>query len=242
MSSSISKSQFLGSTHRILRVVGGVALGFLIYYAAYHYASVDCHTMQTINLSAGRHTVAKIAALLIIIASLGIPSAISGIVAGLLLGPTVGGPLASLSIVIASCIFWILGHLAGRNPSLKSSVEGLLSARHWFHEAMKQRSTTGFHWTIANALNAPLSYPFFSFIVGMLIPHLSITSMISGVFAASVLYVAGYALAGGSIGCAVVNHALGLPYDQYRTMMLFSCGILLLLSKLQAHLAQRGKE
>jgi Na+/phosphate symporter len=107
---------------------------------------------------------------------------------------------------------------------------------------MKQRSTTGFHWTITNAMNAPLSYPIFSFIVGMLIPHLTITSLISGVFAASVLYVAGYALAGGSIGCAVVNHALGLPYEQYKTMMLFSCGILLLLSKLQAHLAQKGKE
>jgi len=242
MSTEVSKIRIFGGTRHFLRVVGGVALGFCIYYVAYNYASVDCQTMQSANLAAGANAAWKITSLLILIASLGVPSAICGVVAGLMLGPTIGGPLASLAIVIASSLFWAIGHFAGKNNGLKSATEALLASRSWFYEAMKQRSATGFHWTVANAINAPLSYPFFSFIVGMQVPHLTFFSMISGVFAASVLHVAGYALAGGSIGCAVVNHALGLPFEPYKTMMLVSCAILLLLSKLQAYMDQKGKE
>ena len=102
MSNALNKSRILGGTSHLLRVVGGVALGFCIYYVAYNYASVDCQTMQSANLSAGANAALKITSLLILIASLGVPSSICGIIAGLILGPTIGGPLASLAIVIAS--------------------------------------------------------------------------------------------------------------------------------------------
>lgn len=241
MNTANAKNWSLHGAKGLLRIGTGLALGFLIYYVAYHYASVDCQTLQTSNRSAGASSALKITSLLIVLTSLGLPSAISGILAGLLLGPSIGGPLASMAIVASSAIFWVIGHLAGRNSQVKFYVEGALTSKPWFSDAMTQRAATGFNWTIINAMNSPLSYPLFSFVVGTLIPHLTFISMISGIFATSVLYVAGYALAGGSIGCAVVNHAQGLPYEQYKTLMLASCIILLLLSKLQSHIEQKGK-
>lgn len=235
------KNKIFGPSKQLLRIISGVALGFCIYYLAYHYASVDCETIQNTNRSGGFYSALKIIAVLVTTASLGIPSAISGLVAGLLLGPEVGGPMASLSVVISSAISWAVGRLVRKNKNLKSALEGRLATQDWFNQAMEKRSTTGFQWTIAISMSAPVPYPFFSFVGGALIPHLTFSSMIAGIFMASVLHIAGYALAGGSIGCAVVNHALGLSFAQYKTMMLISCGTLLLLSKLQISISQRGR-
>ena len=106
---------------------------------------------------------------------------------------------------------------------------------------MKDRAASGLNWTAIHGITTPLPYSYFSFIVAADVPHLSLFSLTAGVFVGSVLYIAGYTLAGASIGCAVINHAIGIPFDQYRTLTVVSCLILMLLSRLQFSLQERSQ-
>jgi uncharacterized membrane protein YdjX (TVP38/TMEM64 family) len=223
-----------------IRLISGFMIALGIYYASITYASVDCHSLQMTNQSGGITSAIKITLLLALISVFGAPSTITGIIAGLLLGPAIGAPLASLAIVLASMVFWGIGCLFRDKFEVKNGIESRLLKQRWFNSIMMKKSNSSFHWTLSSSMIVPISYPVFALICGMLVPHLTFISTITGIFAASVFHVAGYALAGGSIGCAVMNHALGLSFENYKIMMFISCFILLLLSRLQSHFEKAG--
>lgn len=222
----------------ILRLLAGLGLGVCVYYVAQRFSSVDCQAMQAANRTGGGLSAFSFLFLFTLLISLGAPAAILGTIAGLLLSPPIGAPLASLAVVLASTIFWGLGRLSHLSPKLKQFFGDKLLHRKWFSRIMENKASTGFHWTISTSINSTLSYPLFAFISGFAIPHLKFPSLITGIFASSALYIAGYALAGGSIGCGVVNHAISHPFEQYKPMMLLSCVLLFLLSKAQSSLQQ----
>ena len=144
-----------------------------------------------------------------------------------------GAPLASLAVTIGSLFLWGVGRLGYSKTRLPEFLDQRLEQSEWFKNMMNDRSTSGFQWTALHGLLATLPYPFVSFLIGAKIPHLNSQSFIAGIFAGSILQVAGYSLAGASIGCAVINHAVGVGFEQYRTLMVVSCLILVLLARLQ---------
>ena len=218
----------------LLRVLSGVSLGFILYYAAARFATYDCQTMQLTVRSGGLANVLALLAGLILLLMVGIPSAVIGIISGMLAGPILGAPIASASIVVTSLALWLAGKTLASYSKVPLFLTQKTDSSPWLQHALNQRSKSGFHWIVAHGVNAPMSYPYFSFIIGTQIPHMTFLSVASGIFAGSVLYLAGYALAGASIGCAVINHAIGTSFEQYKPLMLVSCLILLMLSRVQA--------
>jgi uncharacterized membrane protein YdjX (TVP38/TMEM64 family) len=220
---------------RLIRIAFGVALGVVFYKLALVYATVDCQTIQDSVRGSGHTGALKILLGLIVLSSLGVPAAISGLIAGLIFGPVVGGPFASLAILISSVLLWLIGKQIRNMPWTHSFIEQQMASQAWFQNAMNQHSTSGFHWVASQGIIAKAPLPIFALMIGATVKHLAPASFLAGIFAASVLYIAGYALAGASIGCAVVNHALGLSFDQYKTLTIISCMTLLILSKAQSY-------
>lgn len=220
---------------RLIRLTFGVALGVIFYKLALVYATVDCQTMQDSIRASGHTGALKILLGLIFLSSLGVPAAISGLIAGLLFGSAVGGPFASLAVLVSSVLLWLIGKQIRNLPWTQSFVEQQMASQAWFQNAMNQHSTSGFHWVASQGIIAKAPLPIFSFMIGAAVKHLAPASFLAGIFAASVLYIAGYALAGASIGCAVVNHALDVSFEQYKTLTIISCIALLILSKAQSY-------
>lgn len=225
---------------KFVRLLAGLGLGVSVYYVAQSFASVDCQAIQAANRAGGLRSVVSFIGLMTLLISLGVPAAIIGTLAGLLLSPPIGAPLASFSVVLATAVFWGLGRLTHLSPALKKRFLSRLENMKWFNEMMDNKASSGFHWTVSASLNSPISYPLFAFFAGLTVSHLRFAALITGIFASSALYIAGYALAGGSIGCGVVNHAINQPFEQYKPMMLLSCALLLMLSKAQSALQQKG--
>lgn len=220
---------------RLIRIVCGVALGVVFYKLALVYATVDCQTMQDSLRGSGHTGALKILLGLIVLSSLGVPAAISGLIAGLIFGPAVGGPFASLAILMSSALLWLIGKQIRNMPWTQNFIEQQMASQAWFQNAMNQHSTSGFHWVASQGIIAKAPLPVFALMIGVTVKHLAPASFLAGIFAASVLYIAGYALAGGSIGCAVINHALGVSFDQYKNLTIISCIALLILSKAQSY-------
>lgn len=227
--------------HQISRLVTGGLFATLLYYIASEYATTDCQTTQLNILQGGPDVAIKLFLALLLLASIGVPAAVIGVIAGILTGPFVGAPFASLTVVCSSLVLSSLGRLFAYTGHLPSSIHDRWQSSPWFQSMMKDRAASGLNWTALHGLTTPLPYSYFSFIVATAVPHLSLLSLTAGVFVGSVLYIAGYTLAGASIGCAVINHAIGVPFDQYRTLTVVSCLILLLLSKLQFSLQERSQ-
>ncbi len=220
---------------RLIRLAFGLVLGVTLYKVALMYASVDCQTMQDSVRNSGYRGALKILIGLFTLSSLGVPAAIAGLLGGLFLGPALGGPFASLAVLISSVCLWLLGKKIQNISWANSIIERHLTSQAWFQRAMELHSTSGFHWLTSQGIIAKVPLPIFALMIGARVKHLTTTSFVAGIFAASVFYSAGYALAGASIGCSVINHALGVSFDQYKTLTLISCILLLILSKVQTY-------
>ena len=216
-----------------VRLGTGILLAFVFYHLAQNFATSDCREMQLSLQERGPIFLAQLLLAATIISILGVPATLIAVLSGTLTGPLVGAPLASLAVTIGSLFLWGVGRLGYSKTRLPEFLNQRLEQSEWFKNMMNDRSTSGFQWTALHGLLAPFPYPFVSFLIGAKIPHLNSQSFIAGIFAGSILQVAGYSLAGASIGCAVINHAVGVGFEQYRTLMVVSCLILVLLARLQ---------
>lgn len=224
---------------RLIRLAFGVLIGVTVYKAALVYATVDCQTLQDSVRYNGHLSAFKILIGLVVLSSVGVPAAIGGLLGGLLFGPIIGGPFASLAVLISSILLWLIGKQIKSISWIDNFIERHLASREWFKRAMGLHSTSGFHWITSQGIIAKVPLPIFALMIGARVKHLTPASFVAGIFAASVFYIAGYALAGASIGCAVVNHALGVSFEQYKMMTLISCVVLLILSKVQSYVQGR---
>ena len=218
----------------LLRITTGGLLAFALYQLALNFATSDCRTIQINMRDEGLWMIARLIFCATLAAILGAPSALIAVVAGILTGPIVGAPLTSLAISAGSLVMWAVGHFIFRGGRLPEFAEGSIESANWYQRMMRDRAISGFNWTAVHGLTAPIPYPYFGLLVGAKVRHLTPQSFLAGIFAGSILNVAGYTLAGASIGCAVVNHASGYEVSQYRALMVVSCLILILLSRLQS--------
>ena len=222
------------------RIILGVALAFVLYQLALNFATRDCQAIHQEIMLQGPWTIVKLLALCTAASIIGIPAILIAITVGVLTGPFLGAPLTSLAITLSSVFLWIITRYAFPNGMLPNFIEKNLHGA-WYDQMMSDRTISGFHWTATHGMTAPIPYAFFAGIAGAKVRHLNFQSLIAGIFAGSILQVAGYSLAGASIGCAVINHALGLSINQYRALIAVSCVILILLSRLQSSMKTRNE-
>jgi uncharacterized membrane protein YdjX (TVP38/TMEM64 family) len=228
------------STRSLLRVALGVTLAFVLYHLATNFASTDCGSIQSQLREGGPRMLGRVLLTGTIAAAIGMPASLIAVTAGVVTGPFIGAPLTSISVALASLALWGLGRLLNRRNRLPGSLDRLLENSAWFQSMMDKRPESGFHWTAVQGLVAPVPYPYFGFIAGAKVPHLNAQSFLTGVFASSIIHSAGYSLAGASIGCAVVNQAVGFSIDAYRHLIIVSCLILILLSKIQSTITEKN--
>ncbi len=225
----------------MLRVVAGVVIAVLLYQIAQNFAISDCGELQLATRKGGVVALVKILLGGSLLAIVGAPSALVAILAGLLTGPIIGAPISSMALVIASVFWWSLGHFFFQDGLSPASFDARIEKSPWYVNMMRQNSNSGFHWTIIHGFIKPVPYALLGLIVGSKVRHLSFLSYISGIFIGSIILLAGYCLAGASIGCAVVNHAQGYDFAQYKLPMLISCMILALISRIQSIAEERLK-
>ena len=223
----------------LLRIGTGVALAFVLYHLAINFATTDCDTIQSQLRQGGPRMLGRLVLVGTIGALIGMPSSLIAVAAGVLTGPFIAVPLTSISIALGSLILWGIGRLYISNQKLPKVLDDYLENKPWFQHMMNQRPGTGYAWTAIQGLVAPLPYPFFGFIVAAKVPHLSLQSFLAGIFSSSLLHSAGYSLAGASIGCAVVNQSLGFSIEPYRILVVLSCAILVLLSRIQSIVSEK---
>jgi uncharacterized membrane protein YdjX (TVP38/TMEM64 family) len=217
----------------IVRLGTGIFLAFVFYHLAQNFATSDCRDMQINLQERGYIVLGQLLLVATIVSMLGVPATLIAVLTGTLTGPLVGAPLASAAITISSLLLWGAGRVGFSKRRLPEFIDQRLDKSIWFKNMMNDRAASGFQWTALHGLLAPIPYPFVSFLIGAKVRHLNPQSFIAGIFAGSILQVAGYSLAGASIGCAVINHAVGVSFEQYRTLMVVSCLILILLARLQ---------
>jgi uncharacterized membrane protein YdjX (TVP38/TMEM64 family) len=184
----------------------------------------------------GPLSIARLVSISFAAAFIGIPSSVIAVIAGLLVGPIMGASTTSFALTLASGLSWSIGRYLYKGPLINSSVDGLMTENSTYKSMMSDRSTSGFHWTAFNSFCSVMPFPLFAFIAGQRIQHLSFQSMITGVFAGSLTLVAGYALAGASIGCSLINYAQGIAFTKYNTLMVISCLILAIIARLQSQI------
>lgn len=220
------------------RLASGILIAFVLYHLALNYATRDCQSIHQNLQEQGPWVMVILLAVLTVFSFFGVPATIIAIGAGVLMGPIVGAPLTSLAVALSSIAAWSISRNLFRSGKLPTFVELKLNSD-WYERMMNDRADSGFHWVTSHAMTSPLPYSFFAGVVGAKVRHLTLPSLIAAIFLSSILHVAGYSLAGASIGCAVINHALGLSIDQYRTLMAVSCLLLVLLSRLQSTIARK---
>jgi uncharacterized membrane protein YdjX (TVP38/TMEM64 family) len=217
----------------IVRLGTGIILAFIFYHLAQNFATSDCREMQSSLRERGPVLLGQTIIAATMGSILGVPAALIAVITGTLTGPLVGAPLASFAVTIGSLLLWGLGRLAFSQRRLPEFIDERLNKSTWYKNMMNDRAASGFQWTALHGLLAPLPYPLVSFLIGAKVRHLNPQSFVAGIFMGSILQVAGYSLAGASIGCAVINHAIGEGFEQYQTLMVVSCLILIMLARLQ---------
>jgi uncharacterized membrane protein YdjX (TVP38/TMEM64 family) len=223
-----------------LRLATGITFAFLIYQLALKFATGDCASIQSEIRANGPSMMLVLLGSGSFFALVGFPAALIAAVAGLLMGPISGASLASTALVVGSLIAWTIARSAFKNGVFPPIIEKRLHGA-WYENMMEERTSSGFHWVLSNAINCPLPFSFFAALVGAKVRHLNLQSLIAGIFASTFFYVAAYALTGASIGCAVINHANGFDVSQYRNMMIVSCILLIALAQIQSNSKPRRK-
>ena len=224
----------------LIRIMTGVVLALLLYHLAINFATTDCTAIQSQLRDGGPRMLGRLLLAGTLAALLGFPASLIAVSLGILTGPFVGIPLTSISISLGSLVLWGIGRTAFKTKTLPQVLDRYLDRQTWFQNMMNQRPGTGYNWTAIQSLVAPIPYPIFGFITGARIRHLTIRSFLAGIFASSLLQSAGYSLAGSSIGCAVVNQALGYSIAPYRLLIVLSCLILVVLSRVQSILSEKS--
>lgn len=227
------------SYQSLLRIGTGVAIAFLLYHLAINFATADCASLQSQLRQGGPRMLGRLLLVGTLAALVGVPSSVIAVASGVLTGPFIGIPITSISIAVGSIISWAIGRLYIKDRGLPKVFDDYLENKVWFQHMMNQRPETGYNWTAVQGLVAPVPYPFFGLIVATKVPHLNFRSFLAGIFASSLLHSAGYSLAGASIGCAVVNQALGFSIEPYRTLIVITCLILVVLSWIQSLISEK---
>lgn len=228
-------------TRNMGRFIVGLGLAVLLYQFALHFATADCQTLHQELKFRGPKMLFILILGLTGSSFIGLPLSIVAMSAGVLTGPMLGGPLTSISLSIAVTIAWHIGKYFFRSGNLPPGIARQLESS-WYKSMMDDHSISGFHWTATHSQRSQIPFSCFAALVGAKVPHLSLPSFVAGIFVGSVIQVAGYSLAGASIGCAVINHALGLDISEYRTLIVVSCLILILLTRYQSKLLEGGQK
>lgn len=222
-----------------LRVFTGIALAFLTYQAALYFATGDCASLQVGLREKGPIALGAFLSVAALLTITGIPIAVISAAAGMLLGPISGGSVASTAVSVASITSWYLARKLYMDRDLPALLEQSVT-KPWFNKIMNEKTQSGFHWVTKSASICPLPFPYFSALLGVKVRHLSGPAIVAGVFVSSFLHVAAYSLAGGSIGCAVMNHAVGVDISQYKFSIIVSCVFLILLARMDRSPPERN--
>ena len=234
--SKISTRQNLKS---MMRVFIGLIFAVALYQLAKSYATSDCAQLQTDIRRGGSVALQKIALVSSLLALAGAPAAVVAVFLGIFIGPIAGAPMSSLAIAVGAGFWWLIGHFCLPHGLMPVPLDNYVEERPWYGNLMRQNAKSAFHWTVRNGFVAPIPFAVLGLVVGAKIRHMNFLSFITGVFISSIALLMGYSLAGASIGCAVINHAQGYDFGQYKSLMLLSCVILTLLSKIQAIVEER---
>jgi uncharacterized membrane protein YdjX (TVP38/TMEM64 family) len=222
------------------RLAIGILLAYVLYQAALNFATTDCREIQTSFQLAGPTMALRLVFAATLAAAAGVPAAIIAVIGGVLTGPFMGVAISSFGLTAASTLFWVAGRYFYKGPVITQTIDRKISASGSYQAMMADKSISGFHWTAINSFCSVFPFPLFALIAGQKIPHLSFQSLITGLFAGSIALVAGYTLAGASIGCSLINFAQGVEFSGYRTLMIISCLILALTSRIQSQLDLKG--
>lgn len=224
-------------TVKATRVGAGIALAGLFYYLASISPIQDCATLHFVVRSGGLPTLGRILLALAAATLIGVPMPLAALTAGLLTNPLVGSALASLALVTTSTGCYLFGKMVGRTHPLIRSFERWATGRLWFTDLMAARAQSGLHWASEFVYKSPIPTSIFAGFCGAAIVHLELTELIVGIFLSFISVIVGYAVAGSSIGCAIVDYTHDLPTTDYIFPMMLSIILLLIISKIRPRIS-----
>lgn len=222
---------------RIIRITSGIALAGLFYYLASISPLQDCATLRFTIHSGGLLTLGRILIALIAATLIGVPMPIAALTAGMLTDPMTGSALVSLALVLITLGAYTCGRVLGRQNSLTQSFERWAFGRLWFTDLMAARAQSGLHWASEFVYRSPIPPVIFAAFCGAAVRHLTLIELIAGVFLSFIAVIVGYAVAGSSVGCAVLDYSHGLPTTNYILPIILSMILLIIISKIRPRIS-----
>ena len=224
-------------TPRAVRIIAGIALAGVFYYLASISPIQDCATLHVQVHNGGLLTLGRIVLALFAGILIGIPMPIAALAAGILTNPLTGSALASLALVAAVTGGYLSGRLLGRQSPILQSFERWAAGRLWFTDLMAARAQSGLHWASEFVYKSPIPPVVFAGFCGAAIQHLALVELIVGIFLSFISVIVGYAVAGSTVGCAVLDYSHDMPTMGYVLPMILSIILLLIISKLRPRIS-----
>lgn len=187
--------------------------------------------------SGGLMTLGRIFFALAVAILIGIPAPVAAIFAGLLTSPLTGSALTASAFIGALAIWFLLGRFAGRDHPLAQRFERWASGKLWFTDLMAARTHSGFHWVAEYVYRTPIPPILFAAFCGASVKSLSISELLTGAFISLIAMIIAFSLAGGNIGCALLDHVQGLPTKEHVIPVLISVLALIAVSKLRSRMS-----
>lgn len=167
----------------------------------------------------------------------GLPLAVCALVAGFITTPLTGAGIVSAAAAFSFAIAFVAGRISGNESAMLMKFERWATGRLWYTDMLSSSTGSGLSWTMQQMNRVPIPLTWFSAYCGATIKHLSLPSFIAGSFASTVIVVFAYSLAGGSIGCAILDAARGLSTKAYLLPVICSTLAIVLASKLQPRMS-----
>jgi hypothetical protein len=221
----------------IIRYTAGLIIAAVAYYAASISSIQDCSMLRLTVHSGGLITLGRIFFGLVVCIMIGMPAPVAAIFAGLLTSPFTGSALTAFAFITALAVWFLIGRFMGRDNSLVQSFERWASGRLWFTDLMAARAHSGFHWVAEYVYRTPIPPILFAAFCGASVKRLGIVELLTGAFISFIAMIIAFSLAGGNIGCALLDHVHGLPTKEHVIPIVISVVALVAVSKLRSRMS-----
>lgn len=216
-------------------------VGTAIAAASYYFVSIsslqDCSTLRLTVHNGGILALGRIALALFAATLIGIPTPIAAVCAGILTNPMTGSALTSFAFITALAVSFGFGRIVGRNHPLVRRFERWASGRLWFSDLMAARAQSGLHWASEFIYRTPIPPTLLAAFCGASIKHLQLVELLAGGFLSVIAVIVAYSLAGGTIGCALLDYTHGFPTEDYILPIILSALALIIVSKLRPRIS-----
>lgn len=168
---------------------------------------------------------------------IGIPAPIAAIFAGLLTSPLTGSALTAAAMVFVMAIWFVIGRWAGRDNALFKNFERWASGKLWFTDLMAARAHSGFHWAAEYIYRTPIPAILFAAFCGAAVNRIRMVELMAGAFISMIAIIVAFSLAGGNIGCALMDYTHGLSTREHLIPIVISVVALIVVSKLRSRMS-----